>query len=144
MQSGKQGPEVGKIEFAPLTFEQIDSPERILLGPGPSNLPPSVILALSAPLLGYFDPEYFKIMDDVVTMLRYVFQTNNRVTLALPATGGSGMEAALINLIEPGDVAVVGVTGFFGKRMAYIAERCGAEVHTVDTQLGQIVDLDAI
>ncbi|MCL5257047.1 MAG: alanine--glyoxylate aminotransferase family protein [Chloroflexi bacterium] len=97
---------------------------------------------MSAPLLGYFDPEYFKIMDEVMDLLRYVFQTKNQVTFSVPATGGAGMEAALVNVIEPGDNVVVGVTGFFAGRMVEIAKRCGAKVFPVTTEWGKAIDLE--
>src|SRR6266571_1370899 len=98
-------------------------PQRILMAPGPSNVHPRVLQALSAPLVGHKDPYYLEVMEDTAGLLRQVFQTTNAVTFALPATGGSGMEAALINLLEPGDSVVVGDAGFFAHRMIDIAQR---------------------
>lgn len=144
-QSGNPSePTLGRVEIEPCAYGPLNPPERVLMAPGPSNLPPAVLQAMSAPLLGYFDPEYFKIMDEVMGLLRYVFQTKNRVTFSVPATGGAGMEAALVNVIEPGDSVVVGVTGFFAGRMVEIAKRCGAEVHPVTTEWGKTVDLEEI
>ena len=96
--------------------------ERILMAPGPSNLPPSVLQALMRPLLGHKDPEFLTIMDETAALLRTIFQTRNRATFALPATGGSAMEASLINLLQPGDTVVIGVSGFFAERMVGIAD----------------------
>src|SRR5438105_9765628 len=101
-------------------------PQRILMAPGPSNVHPRVLQALSAPLVGHKDPYYLRVMDDTAVLLREVFQTTNAATFALPATGGSGMEAALINLLEPGDTVVVGDAGFFAHRMIDIAQRLPA------------------
>src|SRR5712691_11073981 len=98
-------------------------PQRILMAPGPSNVHPRVVQALIAPLVGHKDPYYLDLMEDTAALLRQVFQTTNEATFALPATGGSGMEAALINLLEPGDTVVVGDAGFFAHRMVDIAER---------------------
>jgi alanine-glyoxylate transaminase/serine-glyoxylate transaminase/serine-pyruvate transaminase len=98
-------------------------PQRILMAPGPSNVHPRVLQALVAPLVGHKDDYYLGVMDETGALLREVFQTTNAATFALPATGGSGMEAALINLLEPGDTVVVGDGGFFAHRMVDIAER---------------------
>src|SRR5437879_2404864 len=98
-------------------------PQRILMAPGPSNVHPRVLQALSAPLVGHKDSYYLQVMEDTADLLRQVFQTTNAATFALPATGGSGMEAALINLLEPGDTVVIGDAGFFAHRMVDIAAR---------------------
>src|ERR1700681_1183009 len=90
---------------------------------GPSNLHPRVLQALIAPLTGHKDPYFLAVMEETADLLRRVFQTTNRATLALPATGGSGMEASLINLLEPGDTVVIGNAGFFAHRMVDIAAR---------------------
>jgi alanine-glyoxylate transaminase/serine-glyoxylate transaminase/serine-pyruvate transaminase len=98
-------------------------PQRILMAPGPSNVHPRVLQALAAPLVGHKDPFYLGVMDETAALLRQVFQTRNAATFALPATGGSGMEASLINLLEPGDTVVIGDAGFFAHRMVDIAAR---------------------
>jgi alanine-glyoxylate transaminase/serine-glyoxylate transaminase/serine-pyruvate transaminase len=117
-------------------------PQRILMAPGPSNIHPRVLQALVAPLTGHKDPAFLAVMDDAAELLRLVFQTRRRATLALPATGGSGMEASLVNLLEPGDSVVVGRAGFFADRWASIAARLGASVHVVDAPWGRPVDTD--
>ncbi len=86
-------------------------PQRILLGPGPSDVPARVLQALGAPTLGHLDPEYLKLMDEMRQMLREVFQTQNEMTLAMSGTGSAGMETVAVNLLEPGDAAIVFVNG---------------------------------
>ncbi len=115
-------------------------PTRILMGPGPSGANPRVIRAMGAPLLGHLDPEFLKIMDNCRGMLRRVMRTENNVTLATPGTGTSGMEAAVMNLVEPGDKVVVGVCGYFGDRVAQMAERAGGNVTRVNAPWGSPVD----
>ncbi|MBI3998753.1 MAG: aminotransferase class V-fold PLP-dependent enzyme, partial [Armatimonadetes bacterium] len=114
--------------------------ERILLGPGPSLLPPEVTAALAEPLLGHMDPDLFPILDEVVGMLRHVFQTENELTLALSATGTGAMEAALLHMLRPGDRLAVCTAGFFGDRLADIGRRIGAEVIRVEGPWGRPVD----
>lgn len=115
-------------------------PQRILLGPGPSDVPARVLSALGAPTLGHLDPAYLKIMDHTRQMLREVFRTKNELTMAISGTGSAGMEACVANLIEPGDEMIVCVNGVFGGRMRDVAQRCGATVHSVETEWGQSVD----
>ena len=119
-------------------------PQRILLGPGPSNVEPRVLQAMMAPLLGHMDPIYFECMDETQALLRRVFETGNRVTLVVPGTGGAGMEACLANLIEDGEEVVVCVNGFFGQRMAELAERWGAKVLRVETEWGRPLDMEKV
>ena len=119
-------------------------PERLLLAPGPTNIHPRVMQAMAAPVLGHKDPRFLDIMDETAALMRYVFQTRNRVTIALPGTGGAGMEATLVNLIEPGDTAVVLDGGYFAGRMAEIADRCGARVEVVKAEWGQAIDPDQV
>ena len=113
--------------------------ERILMGPGPSDVPARVLQALAAPTIGHLDPEYLKIMDDVRQLLRQVFQTNNELTIAISGTGSAGMEACICNLIEPGDHAIVGVSGVFGGRMADVASRYGASVDKLEVAWGEAI-----
>lgn len=115
-------------------------PVRHLLGPGPSPVHPRVQAAMGAPLLSHLDPAYLALMDDVQAMLRGAFGTENRLTFPLPGTGSSGMEAAMVNLLEPGDTAIVGVAGYFGERMAEVARRQGAEVVRVEAEWGAIIE----
>jgi len=115
------------------------------MAPGPSNVHPRVLQALQATLVGHKDPYYLSVMDDTASLLRQVFQTTNDATFALPASGGSGMEAALINLLEPGDTVVVGDGGFFAHRMVEIAERLhDLKVITVAGEWGCPVDNDRL
>ncbi|MEX2599360.1 MAG: alanine--glyoxylate aminotransferase family protein [Dehalococcoidia bacterium] len=123
-------------EFAP--------PYRLLMGAGPSNVHPRVLQAMTSSLLGHLDPDFLKAMDDVREMLRQVFLTKNQVTLPVSGTGTAGMEAALVNILEPGDTFVVGVNGYFGARLADIASRTGATVAQVDVPMGQPVSAEAI
>lgn len=121
-------------------------PERILMAPGPSNLHPRVLQALIAPLIGHKDPYFLAVMEETAGLLRQVFKTQNRATLALPGTGGSGMEAALINLLEPGDTVVIGSAGFFAHRMVDISARLtGVKVVVVEAAWGSpVVDNDEL
>lgn len=109
---------------------------RRLMGPGPSELHPRVHAAMTLPMIGHLDPQFLEIMSQEQAMLRSVFRTENRLTLPVSATGSGGMEASLVNLIEPGDEAIIGVAGYFAARMAEIASRCGAVVHRLDKAWG--------
>jgi alanine-glyoxylate transaminase/serine-glyoxylate transaminase/serine-pyruvate transaminase len=113
-----------------------DLPTRLLLGPGPSNAHPRVLEAMSRPLLGHLDPAFLGIVEGVQASLRRLFGTANPMTLPLSATGSAGMEACLVNLLEPGDVALIGVAGVFGQRMCEVARRAGAVVERVETPFG--------
>ena len=119
-------------------------PQRILMGPGPSEVHPRVLQAMTTPLLGHMDPDFFQVMQDVVDMLRLVFQTSNEFTLPLSGTGTAGMEAALCNMIEPEDTVVIAINGFFGTRMVDIATRCGARVHTVSFPWGGPIEPETL
>ncbi len=113
---------------------------RILMGPGPSNVHYRVYQAMSNPVIGYLDPQILACMDEISEMLRGVFQTKNQVTLAISATGSSGMEASYVNFVEPGDVVVIGVNGFFADRMTQVASRCGAKVIRVEEEWGKMIE----
>ncbi len=117
---------------------------RILMGPGPSNVHYRVYQAMTKPVIGYLDPQLLMMMDDISEMLRALFQTRNRLTLALSATGGSGMEASFVNFVEPGDTVMIGVKGFFGERMVEIASRTGAKVIRLDQEWGKIIDPERV
>jgi alanine-glyoxylate transaminase / serine-glyoxylate transaminase / serine-pyruvate transaminase len=114
------------------------------MGPGPSNSPPAVLAALSAPVLGHLDPEFLSMMDGTQEMLRDVFRTANRLTIPVSGTGSAGMECCVVNIVEPGDVAVVGVNGVFGARMCEVAARAGASVIRIDFPWGEPVDISAL
>jgi alanine-glyoxylate transaminase/serine-glyoxylate transaminase/serine-pyruvate transaminase len=113
---------------------------RILMGPGPSNVHYRVYQAMSNPVIGYLDPQILACMDEIREMLRGVFQTKNQVTLAISATGSAGMELSFVNFVEPEDVVVIGVNGFFADRMTQVASRCGAKVIRVEEEWGKIVE----
>lgn len=115
-------------------------PNRLLLGPGPSNTPPRVLSAMSQPMLGYLDPVFLSLMDETMELLRGVFGTENQLTFPVSATGSAGMEATLCNLIEPGDEIIVCVNGFFGARIADIVKRCRGKLHVVEGDWGSIID----
>lgn len=121
-----------------------DLPKRILMGPGPSDVPDRVLRALSQPTIGHLDPAFLALLDQIRAQLQAVFSTDNEMTIAMSGTGSSGMETLFANLVEPGDRALIGVNGVFGTRMVDVAGRCGAEVHTVEAPWGQIVELDAV
>jgi alanine-glyoxylate transaminase / serine-glyoxylate transaminase / serine-pyruvate transaminase len=117
---------------------------RTLHGPGPSPVPESVLQAMSRPVLGHLDPTFLEIMDDVSSGLREVFRTTNRMTFPVSGTGSAGMEAAVFNLVEPGDTIVIGVNGVFGARMAEEARRAGAAVEIVEAEWGSAVPIDEL
>lgn len=119
-------------------------PRRLLLGPGPSLVHPRVLRALGTPLLGHLDPAFLTVMNDIQTLLRTVFQTTNRFTIAVSGTGSAGMEAAVVNLVEPGDTVIVGVNGMFGTRLATIVERCSGKTIRVEAPWGQIIEPEMI
>lgn len=112
-------------------------PQRILLGPGPSNVHERVLRAMGAPVVGYFDPSLLEISGEIQRLLNLGFGTGSRATFPISATGSGGMEASLINLIEPGDKVVIGYNGFFGDRMLQIVERCGGVPVKVEREWGR-------
>ena len=125
-------------------YQEIKPPQRILLGPGPSNVHPRVQQAMMAPVLGHMDPYFYTVMEDIMNLLRYVFRTKNELTFPISATGSAGMEAGLCNFLEPGDVAVIADNGFFAERMINIASRLGVEVIRLDAEWGRIIEPEAI
>lgn len=119
-------------------------PRRLLMGPGPSETHPSVLAALARPTVGHLDPFFLQLMNELQEMLRQVFQTRNRLTLAVSGTGSAGMETCLVNLISPGDRVVVGVNGVFGGRMREVAQRAGADVLAIERPFGEVFSLEEI
>lgn len=119
-------------------------PARILMGPGPSNVDPRVLLAMAKPMVGHLDPEFIRIMNNLQDLLRHVFGTKNPVTIPISGTGSAGMEAAFVNVVEPGDRVLVCINGVFGERMADVAERCGAHLRTISAPWGEAFELEAI
>ena len=112
-------------------------PPRILLGPGPSNASPRVLQAMMSPMIGYSDPEFMVVLDEVSELLRLVFQTEEGLAIALPGTGSAGMQAGLNSLLEPGDTVVICSCGYFGERMADMAERVGANAVVLRGEWGR-------
>ncbi len=116
---------------------RINPPQRRLMGPGPSDVEPSVLEVMALPTLGHLDPQFLKIMDEIRDMLRALFNTDNALTFPMSGTGSAGMETCFANLIEPGDRVLIGINGVFGGRMVDVAQRCGAEVVTVEVPWGE-------
>jgi (S)-ureidoglycine-glyoxylate aminotransferase len=125
-------------------FEDLDPPKRLLMGPGPINAHPRVLAAMSAPLLGQFDPKFREYMQQTSALYRAVFQTANRWTLLVDGTARAGIEAALVSLIEPGDRVLVPVFGRFGHLKVEIARRCGAEVRALETEWGSVFSTEQL
>ena len=126
------------------TYPSLDPPTRLLLGPGPSDIHPLVLQALGKPTVGHLDPYYLEAMDGLQQMLRELFKTTNELTFAISATGSAGMEAAVVNVIEPGDSMLVCVNGVFGGRMADVARRAGANVTVIEKPWGDVFQPDDI
>src|SRR6188508_2999138 len=120
--------------------DKFTAPPRLLMGPGPSDVSPSVLKAMSQPLVGHLDPVFVKMMEEIKAMLRATFLTSNEMTFPVSGTGSAGMEFCFVNLLEPGDEVVIGVNGVFGNRMVDVAERCGAKVTKVEAPWGQIIE----
>ena len=126
------------------SYHDLNIPPRILLGPGPSMVPPRVLSALGSPVIGHLDPEFIAIMKEVQELLRYLFQTKNELTVPVSGTGSAGMEAALCNLIEPDDRVLIAIKGYFGERLFQIAGRYSAQVDRIDRPWGEVFDPDEI
>lgn len=122
----------------------LNPPERLLMGPGPSNPDPRVLQAMTANPVGHLDPYFVELMDQTMGALRAVYRTQNHHTLPISATGSAGLETIMTNLLEDGDSAVVAVMGYFGQRLAEMARRAGAEVRVVEVGPGETVDPAAI
>jgi alanine-glyoxylate transaminase/serine-glyoxylate transaminase/serine-pyruvate transaminase len=124
-----------------LQLQPLEMPERLLLGAGPSNADPRVVAAMNRQPIGHLDPEYLKLMDEVQRLLRYSWQTDNAMTYPVPGTGSAAMEATFANTVEPGDVVLVAVKGYFGKRMVDMAGRYGADVRVLEAPWGEAFTL---
>lgn len=125
-------------------YQDFIPPHRLLMGPGPSMVHPRVLHALSLPLLGHLDPVFLGLMNEIQTLLRATFRTQNEFTIALSGTGSAGMEAVIANLIEPGDRAIVGVNGVFGSRLATMVERSGGTALRIEVPWGTTIPLDVV
>ncbi len=125
-------------------FGAISVPERLLLGPGPSNSDPSVLKALALNPVGHLDPFYVSLMGEVQELLRYAWQTDNRLTLPMSGTGSAAMEATIANIVEPGDTVLIAIKGYFGHRLADMADRYKAKVCTIEKNWGEAFSLEEI
>ncbi len=127
-----------------LSLSPLAVPNRLLLGPGPSNAHPAVLQAMNTSPVGHLDPAFLELMDQIQSLLRYVWQTENDLTIAVSGTGTAAMEATLANSVEPGDTVLVGVTGYFGHRLVDMAGRYGATVQTISKPWGEVFGLDEL
>ena len=123
---------------------ELSPPPRTLLGPGPSNVHPRVLRALSTPLVGHLDPEFIRLMEETKALLRFVFQTSNPLTLPISGTGSAGMETCFVNMVEPGDEVVIGVNGVFGTRMVDVVKRCGGTPVIMEAPWGSVFSPDDV
>ncbi len=123
------------------SLQPLDIPARLLLGPGPSNADPTVLAAMNRQPIGHLDKAYLQLMDEVQSLMRYAWQTDNRMTLPVSGTGSAAMEATLANTVEPGDKVLVCVNGYFGHRLVDMAGRYGAEVSSIHRAWGEVFTL---
>ena len=122
------------------TFEELNPPPRLIMGPGPVNVDPRVLNAMSMPLLGQFDPAFTEYMNEVMVLYRQVFQTDNRWTILIDGTARSAIETFMVSVIEPGDKVLVPVFGRFGHLLTEIAQRCAADVEIIEAEWGKAFD----
>ncbi len=122
----------------------LNIPERLLMGPGPANSHPTVLQAMNTTPVGHLDPAFLELMDEIQSLLRYTWQTENPHTIAVSGTGTAAMEATIANSVEPGDVVLVGVVGYFGNRLVDMAGRYGGDVRTITKPWGQVFNLDEL
>lgn len=120
----------------------LNIPNRFLMGPGPANFHPTVLQAMNTTPVGHLYPAFLELMDEIQSLLRYTWQTENSHTIAVSGTGTGAMEATIANSVEPGDVVLVGVMGYFGNRLVDMAGRYGGNVHTITKLWGQVFSLD--
>ena len=125
-------------------YPELDAPARVLLGPGPSLVHPKVLRAMATPLVGHLDPYFIQLMDHIQDQLRYVFETQNALTIPISGTGSAAMEAAVANMVEPGDAVLVCINGYFGGRIAEMARRYGGSVKTIQRPWGEVFTADEV
>lgn len=128
----------------PASIKPLQPPQRLLMGPGPSNPDPRVLEAMAHPMVGHLDPYFLEVMDETMRMLRHLYRTENHHTIPMSGTGTSGLEAIMLNLLEPGDEAIVGVIGYFGQRLHEMARRAGAVVRTVEAPYGETISPERV
>ncbi|HEY2664251.1 MAG TPA: alanine--glyoxylate aminotransferase family protein [Candidatus Binataceae bacterium] len=126
------------------SFPKLKTPERILLGAGPTNVNPRVLQALAQGVIGHLDPEFLRLMEALKSLLREAFRTANPITFPVSGTGSAAQEACMVNLIEEGDEVVIGVNGLFGTRLAEMADRLGAKTHKVEAEWGRIIEVEQV
>lgn len=127
-----------------IAMQSFHPPRRLLLGPGPSDVPQRILDALARPTIGHLDPAYVGMMEELKTLLRYAFKTANPLTIPVSAPGSAGMEACFVNLVEPGDTVIVCRNGVFGGRMRENVVRCGANAVMVEDDFGRPVDPEKV
>ncbi len=127
-----------------MSTQSFHPPQRTLMGPGPSDVSPRVLEAMSRPTIGHLDPVFVTMMDELKDLLRYAFQTSNELTMPVSAPGSAGMETCFANLLEPGDTVIVCQNGVFGGRMKENVERCGATAVMVEDDWGRTIDPDKV
>jgi len=127
-----------------MTFGELAPPQRLMMTPGPSSIDPRVYRALAAPVVGHLDPFFKTCMNETQELMRQVFQTTNRITMPMSASGSGGIETAIVNTLEPGDEAIVCVNGYFSERMYEVASRTQAKITKVEAPLGRAVDPDDV
>lgn len=125
-------------------MQSFHAPNRILMGPGPSDVSERVLKALSQQTIGHMDPSFVSLMNEIKSLLQYVFQTKNELTIPVSAPGSSGMETCFMNMVEPGDKILVCINGVFGMRMKEVATRAGAQVEAIEFEWGEAVDPEAV
>ncbi|MFG1490032.1 alanine--glyoxylate aminotransferase family protein, partial [Oceanospirillum sp. HFRX-1_2] len=125
-------------------IQSFNPPVRTLMGPGPSDIAPRVLAAMSRPTIGHLDPAFIRMMDEIKQMLQYAFQTKNELTMPVSAPGSAGMETCFVNLVEPGDKVVVCQNGVFGGRMKENVERCGGIPVMVQDDWGTAVSVEKV
>jgi alanine-glyoxylate transaminase/serine-glyoxylate transaminase/serine-pyruvate transaminase len=136
--------ETSKVSIDPREFRDLDPGARVLMGPGPSDVPARVLQAMASPCIGHLDPYFLAAMDETQRLLRYLFQTEHPFTIPVSGTGSAGMETCFVNLIEPGDEVVVCVNGVFGTRMSDIVGRIGGRLIRVDAPWGRAIDPESV
>ena len=128
----------------PTRFADLNPPARLLMGPGPVDVYPGVLRAMSTPMLGQFDPQFTAYMNEVMVLYRQIFRTENHWTLLIDGTARAGIEACLTSMIVPGDKVLVPIFGRFGHLLMEICQRCGADVVTLETDWGTVFEPDQI
>ena len=132
------------MDIDPKAFRDLDPGKRVLMGPGPSDVPARVLQAMGAPCIGHLDPYFLEVMDETQQLLRHLLQTENALTIPVSGTGSAGMETCFVNLVEPGDEVAVCVNGVFGTRMCDIVRRLGGELIRIDAEWGRAMDPEAV